>query len=108
MKSRDFLFLDLGQQVRVETGIMVFKFDRRQSIDFENGFVPIPLFILGNGEAIPDIAKVDDIVGVFQRQMPPHHLSKMHRARQKVLGQVLWDAGDPRALEQVFGWQEAI
>jgi|SRR5215216_6428383 len=57
---------------------------------------------------MPDIALVDHGVLRVKNQMTEHVLSRVCGSRQKILGKVLGDSGDTRALDGIFRWKQAI
>ena len=87
---------------------MIFKLNGRKSIDFEQGSIAKAFLVLGNGQSIPDVSVVNNIVIIMQGKMTEDRPSKMCGARQKILREVLRDAGDIRPLDHILLGKQAI
>lgn len=87
---------------------MIFQFNGRKPIDFENGLVTKAFFVLCDRKPIPDVPKMDSVVLRMKRKVIEDRLPEMSCARQEVLCKVLRHACDTRPIDPVLSWEQTV
>jgi hypothetical protein len=69
MQSRNLLFFDFGEQLCVESRIMIFEFDGGKPVDLKKSFISEAFFVLDNRKPVPDVSKLDNVILGMQDEM---------------------------------------
>ena len=87
---------------------MIFEFNGGKSVHFKKSSITETFLVLCDGESIPDVAIMNNIVIGVQGKMIEDSLPKMCCARQKILCEILWDACDTRTFDGIVSGKQSI